>query len=199
MSEINIDDILKVYNENTSSDSDISSVDEEKSIDEYYNNTNNNNINLLNQIDFNNNDNDEVINEKFNLNIFNNLDNLIINFDREINFILKVYNNFEIMNIEELEEINDLPLWHKLIIINTEQLDDIKNNKELISTLKQYPFKSALNNKIYYYNYKTKFIDNIEINENYIIFRKRFKLNKRQIFELLLRDLENGNLKINSK
>jgi hypothetical protein len=199
MSEINIDDILKIYNENTSSNSDISTDDEEKSIDEYYNNTNNNNKNLLNQIDFNKNDNNEIMNEKFNLNIFNNLDNLIIYFDTEINFILKVYNNFEIMNIEELEEINDLPLWHKLIIINTEQLDDIKNNKELISTLKQYPFKSALNNKIYYYNYKTKFIDNIEINENYIIFRKRFKLNKRQIFELLLRDLENGNLKINSK
>lgn len=199
MSEINIDDILKIYNENTSSNSDISTDDEEKSIDEYYNNTNNNNKNLLNQIDFNKNDNSEIMNEKFNLNIFNNLDNLIIDFDTEINFILKVYNNFEIMNIEELEEINDLPLWHKLIIINTEQLADIKNNKELISTLKQYPFKSALNNKIYYYNYKTKFIDNIEINENYIIFRKRFKLNKRQIFELLLRDLENGNLKINSK
>lgn len=199
MSEINIDDILKIYNENTSSNSDISTDDEEKSIDEYYNNTNNNNKNLLDQIDFNKNDNSEIMNEKFNLNIFNNLDNLIIDFDTEINFILKVYNNFEIMNIEELEEINDLPLWHKLIIINTEQLDDIKNNKELISTLKQYPFKSALNNKIYYYNYKTKFIDNIEINENYIIFRKRFKLNKRQIFELLLRDLENGNLKINSK
>jgi hypothetical protein len=199
MNEINIDEILKIYNDNTSSNTDISTDDDDKNIDEYYNNTNNNNINLLNQIDFSKVENNKIYDNKFNLNLFKNLDELILNYNDEINFILKVYNNFEIMNIEELEEIEDLPIWHKLIIINTEQLEEIKNNKELISSLKQYPFKSVLNNKIYYYNYKTKFIDNIEINENFIIFRKRFKLNKRQIFEILLRDLENGNLKINSK
>jgi hypothetical protein len=214
MSEININEILKIYNDTSSSNSDINSdisSDEDKNDDcqEYYNNNNNNNIQLINELelepeleyDLENKLNSNIQNNnynKFDLDIFKNLDNICENYNEEINFIMKIYNNFEIMTIDELEEINTLPLWHKLIILSEEKLIEIRNNREIISSVKPYPFKHISNNKIYFYNYKTKFVDGIQIN-NCIILRKSFKLNKRQIFEILLRDLENGNLKINSK
>ena len=214
MSEININEILKIYNETSSSNSDISSEEDNdsESYKEYYNNNNNNNIKLLNKLELENELEDELEDEleleneinnnnyidKFDLDIFNNQDYICEKYSEEIDFIKKIHNNFEIMTIDELEEINELPLWHKLIILSEEKLLEIRNNKEIISSIKPYPFKHISNNKIYFYNYKTKYVDGIEIN-NSIILRKNFKLNKRQIFEILLRDLENGKLKINSK
>ena len=212
MSEININEILKIYNETSSSNSDISSEEDNGSENykEYYDNNNNNNIKLLNKLELYNELDNELENElenekksnnyidKFDLDIFKNQDYMCEKYNEEIDFIKKIHNNFEIMSIDELEEINELPLWHKLIILSEEKLIEIGNNKEIISTIKPYPFKHMSNNKIYFYNYKTKFVDGIQIS-NSIILRKNFKLNKRQIFEILLRDLENGNLKINSK
>ena len=214
MSEININEILKIYNETSSSNSDISSEEDNDSENykEYCNNNNNNNIKLLNKLELENELENELEDEleleneinnnnyidKFDLDIFKNQDYMCEKYNEEIDFIKKIHNNFEIMTIDELEEINELPLWHKLIILSEEKLIEIGNNKEIISTIKPYPFKHMSNNKIYFYNYKTKFVDGIQIN-NSIILRKNFKLNKRQIFEILLRDLENGNLKINSK
>lgn len=212
MSEININEILKIYNETSSSNSDISSEEDNnsESYKEYYDKNNNNNIQLLNKLELedeldledeleleNEIDNNNYI-DKFDLDFFKNQDYICEKYSDEIDFIKKIHNNFEIMTIDELEEINELPLWHKLIILSEEKLIEIRNNKEIISSIKPYPFKHMSNNKIYFYNYKTKYVDGIQIN-NSIILRKSFKLNKRQIFEILLRDLENGNLKINSK
>ena len=136
MSEININEILKIYNETSSSNSDISSEEDNnsESYKEYYDKNNNNNIQLLNKLELedeldledeleleNEIDNNNYI-DKFDLDFFKNQDYICEKYSEEIDFIKKIHNNFEIMTIDELEEINELPLWHKLIILSEEKL-----------------------------------------------------------------------------
>ena len=198
--------LLDIFDEESDSNSSISSYENIDDIDdlELDINLNNNkqnykekafqNIkNKLENIEIDNSGN--VINN-FDINEFKNIYSTLINENKTIidNF-LKIRTNFKLLIIDELDSLNDLPKWNKIYILNQEELLKFQEDEKYIIELREYPFYEYYqeNGIIVYYDYKTKMLTNKSINNN-IIFYKEIKLSMRQMMELLLKNLENENL-----
>jgi len=97
--------------------------------------------------------------------------------------------NYILTEPEYLESLNELPKWNKVMLYEIE-----KNN------LIEYPFLriDIKEGVIVVYNTKYRELDNFSI-EKYIIYYKQPKLSMRQMMEVLLQNLENGDIIINKK
>lgn len=97
--------------------------------------------------------------------------------------------NYILTEPDYLESLNELPKWNKVMLYEIE-----KNN------LIEYPFLKIdiKEGVIVIYNTKYRELDNFSI-EKYIIYYKQPKLSMRQMMEVLLQNLENGDIIINKK
>ena len=87
--------------------------------------------------------------------------------------------------------------WNKIILINQYDIDKLNEDQKYILKIKEIPFLKFdnENGKIIYFNYKTKNLENINI-QNYLIFYKQIKISFKKSLEIILKDLESGKLKI---
>jgi len=133
---------------------------------------------------------------------YNDINNLFGKYRDEIGTILNIHNKYKVLSGEEFEDIKELPLWHHIMIVNEEELIDIKNKILDVKNIKSYLFKSydpssGSDGLLYLYDYRTKTSVNAYVSDN-ILLMKKIKLSKRKIFERLLSNINDGKIKINS-